>query len=462
MRSNVILGQCDTKEEVSSEQLFSGLMLRWTALTRTEQVVTALITLIPLWWLLGWKHNFFLLAIGLIGYDYWRNKKIRLAAPSLSVVTLFIFCLYTLISRYFYEIYDGDSLSPNAILSALNSFAGPAGILWYIESHKIRIRWQVVAWSFSVVAVQMLLFWLVIYFGWGQDNYSPPRSLYGLLTNKPRTYVPGAGNSNYLIPYFATDESLIPGLVRYIYFFPGPESLALVAGFITVLALDIKNKLWSSSLFVAACFILLTSGTRSVLVTLPLVFAARAFLTVGKTFGIWFLCALIATISFASLSVPPVTNALFDTFIDTADVVNRTRADSTEVRSDIYRGTIDGILTGTNRQFWLGRVSTGDTVLPGYDPARIGSHSFWLGTLLYRSGAFGTLIFLVFWMSLVWSIYQERSSKPAVCLLALLIFTLTFMVMEIEMPVMPLVLLCVVMRQREPDSPKPNLLFSGS
>jgi hypothetical protein len=462
MRVNLLPEQRDTSDAIRDDQLFSGIMLRWHSLTRSEQVVTALITLIPLWWLLGWKHNFFLMAIALIGYDYWRYKKIRLTTPSLPVVTLLVFCLYTLISRYFYEVYDGDSLSPNAILSALNSYAGPAGILWYIESHQIRIRWQVVAWSFSVVAVQMLLFWMVICFGWSQDNYSPPRSLYGLLTNKPKTYVPGAGNSNYLIPYFATDESLIPGLVRYIYFFPGPESLALVAGFITVLALDIKNKLWSSLLFVAACFILLTSGTRSVLVTLPLVFAARAFLSVGKTFVNWFLCALIATISFASLSVPPLTNAFFDTFVDTADVVSRTRADSTEVRSDIYRGTIDGILTGTNRQFWLGHVSTGDTVLPGYDPARIGSHSFWLGTLLYRSGAFGTLIFLVFWMSLAWSIYQERSSKPAVCLLALLIFTLTLMVMEIEMPVMPLVLLCVVMRQREPERSTPNLLFSGS
>ncbi|MGJ3245674.1 MAG: hypothetical protein ACFE0I_06310 [Elainellaceae cyanobacterium] len=452
MHLNLLSKQSDTEKGIRNEPLFSGGLLQWRVLTQSEKVVSASIVLIPLWWLLGWPHMPVLMVMGLIGYDYWQHKKIRLKFPSLPVISLFAFCLYTLFSRYFSTIYDGGSLSPNAIFSALNPYGGPAVILWYIQSHKIRGRWQVVAWSFSVVAVAMLLFWSVIYVGWGQANYDPPRSLYGILTNKSRTYVPGAGNSNYLIPYFATDESLIPGLVRYIYFFPGPEALALVAGFISLLALDIKNKIWSGSLFLAACFILLTSGTRSVIVVLPLVFAVRTLFTVGKTFGFWFLCALIATLSFSSLSVPPITQTLFNTFVDTTEIVGSARADSTEVRSEIYQGTIDGILEGSERQFWLGYVKTGDTILLGYDPARIGTHSFWLGTLLYRAGVIGSLIFLVFWVSIIWTVYQERSTKPVVCLLTFLLFMLTFMVMEIEMPVMPIALLCVVMHQSKPSS----------
>lgn len=444
-----MLAKTNLENAVGDEPLFSNFLLRWSVLTQSEKVVSALITLIPVWWLLGWQNLFILMATSLVMYDYWQHKRVQLRFPSLSVVSLLVFCLYTLYSRYFYSVYNGGSLSPNAILSALNSYAAPAVILWYIQSHKTRIRWQVVAWSFSVVALAMLLFWCVIYFVWGQSSYSPSRSLYGILTNKSKTYVAGAGNSNYLIPYLPTDESLIPGLIRYVYFFPGPEALALVAGFISLLSLDIKNKIWSSLLFVSAGLILLTSGTRSMVVALPLVLAIRTLFTARKTFGLWFICALIATLSFSSLSVPFITNTLVNTFADTTEAVGGVRADSTEVRNDIYQGTIDGILEGSDRQFLLGYVTTGATVLPGYDPARIGSHSFWLGTLLYRSGVVGSLIFLVFWVSLIWTVYQERSSKPTVCLLTFLMFTLTFTVMEIEMPVMPLVLLCVVMDQPE-------------
>lgn len=439
-------------------QLFHGVLLNWQTLTQSEKVVTGLIVLIPLWWLLGWKHSFILIAMGLIAYDMRQHGKFVLKPPSISTVTLLVFCIYTLLSQYFYSALRGGSLSPNSVLAPLNTYGGAAVILWYLQSHTIRIRWQIVAWSFSVVMLLMLLFWGVIYVGWQQAHYDPPRSLYGLLTGKSKTYVPGAGNSNYLIPYFATDESFLPGFIRYVYFFPGPEALALVAGFVSLLALDIKHKTWAVSLFVCSIFILLTSGTRSVLIILPPVLIGRGLLATRKTVGAWFLCLLLATISFTTLLVPPITHHLFDTFINTAEAAGEARADSTEVRGDIYRGTLDGIAHSSNRQFFLGYVRTGKTVLPGYDPARIGSHSFWLGTLLYRSGVVGTLIFLTFWLSLIWYIYQDPFRKPSVCLFTFALLSLALIVMEIEMPVMPIALLCVAMKdeQESPAGLKPQ------
>ncbi|MEO0984901.1 MAG: hypothetical protein AAFY20_05060 [Cyanobacteria bacterium J06639_14] len=443
MYSDTAFGQTRPTRSRKSEPLFAGIGLRWQTLTQSEKVVTLLITLTPLWWLMGWKHVFILIAMGVLAYDVRQYGNVRLKCPHLSVIALLVFCLYTLLSQYFYSAYQGDSLSPNAVLSPLNTYAGPAAILWYLQSHKIRIRWQVIAWSFTVVTLLMILFWGVIYFGWHQVHYEPPRSLYGALTGKSKTYVPGAGNSNYLIPYFPTDESFIPGFVRYVYFFSGPESLALVAGFISLLALEIKSKKWSILLFSTAVFILLTSGTRSVVMILPLILLIRGLFTTRTAFGPWFLCALLATGSFTTLSVPSITNSLLDTVTRTAEVAGEARADSTAVRGDIYQGTLDGLVQSSNRQFFWGYVTTGETVLPGYDPARIGSHSFWLGTLLYRSGVIGTLIFIVFWLSLIWHVYQHASAKPIVCRLIFIMLTLCLVVMEIEMPVMAIALLCV-------------------
>lgn len=441
--------QRESTSTLKSEALFSNLLLNWSILTQSEKVTTLLITLIPLWWLMGWKHFFILLAMALIADNLWQQGKIRLKYPSLAVIALLLFCGYTLIAQYLYNAYQNSSFSPNAILSALNSYAGPAVILWYLQSHHIRIRWRVVAWSLSVLTLLMVLFWVVIYVGWQQIHYDPPRSLYGLLTGKSTIYVPGAGNSNYLIPYFSTDESFIHGFVRYVYFFSGPEALALISGFTAILALDLKHRVWSSLLFIAATFILLTSGTRSVVILLPLMLTIRGFLVIRQSLGAWFFCALLATLSFTIFSVPAVTHGALDVFTNTVEIAGEARADSTEVRGDIYRGTLEGIAHSSNQQFLFGYVTTGKTVLPGYDPARIGSHSFWLGTLLYRSGMVGSLIFLVFWVSL--TAQMLRQSAPTACRLIVILLTFSLAVMEIEMPVMAILLLCVVIHQKNPS-----------
>ncbi|MEL6232620.1 MAG: O-antigen ligase family protein, partial [Cyanobacteria bacterium J06627_3] len=283
-------------------------------------------------------------------------------------------------------------------------------------------------------------------------HYDPPRSLYGLLTGKSELYVPGAGNSNYLIPYFATDESFIHGFVRYVYFFSGPEALALIAGFTSLLALELKPRIWSIGLFAIAIFILLTSGTRSVVIVLPLILIVHGLFSLRNSWGTWFLCLFLATLSFTTLSMPPITNYLFDTVTNTVEAVGETRADSTEVRGDIYRETLDGIMQGSNRQFFGGHVTTGKTVLPGYDPARIGSHSFWLGTLLYRSGVIGSFIFVVFWLSLIWITCRRSAQSLSICRPLFILLTVSLIVMEIEMPVMAIALLCVVMQDKSSNS----------
>ncbi|NET62923.1 MAG: hypothetical protein F6K63_00340 [Moorea sp. SIO1G6] len=430
-----------------SDRLFSGLLPRWSILTQTEKVVCLLVALTPLWWLLGWKHFMFLIGIGLIAYEKYSRGEVRLRRPSVAVIGFLAFCVYSLISKYFYALYHHNTLSPNAILSQLNSWIGPAIILWYIQSKNLRVRWQIVAWAFSVVVALMVVLWAVIFFVWHQAYYDPPRSLYGFLTGKSRVFVPGAGNSNYLMPYFPTDEAILPGLVRYVYFFPGPESLALTVGFTSLLALDLKNRLWSVLLFSASIFILLTSGTRSVVLTLPLVLCLRYLLTAGQTFGLWFLCGLIAVTSFTTLSIPPVTNIIFNSVVSTAEAAGEARADSTEVRGEIYRRTIDGIVNSSNTVFLLGHVKTGEGVLPGYAPAVVGSHSFLLGTLLYRSGVIGTSLFAISWISLILWLYKTKSDRPMAGLLIFIIFSLTFCVMECELPVMPISLLCVLMQK---------------
>lgn len=439
----------DTALVNEGESLFSGIWLNWSVLTQAEKIVCLLISGIPLWWLYGWKHVFILLGLSLFAYDAWRDRKLSLTIPSVCVISGLTFGFYTLLSRYFYEAFTGGSLSPNEVLSALNSWIGPALILWYVQSRHIRVRWQVIAWAFSTVVIWMLVLWAVIFFVWKQGSYDPPRSFYGLATGKPLIYVPGAGNSNYLIAYFYTDESLIPGMVRYVYFFPGPESLALTVSFISLLALDLKNRLWSVLLFTGAIFILLTSGTRSVTLTLPIIYSLRFVLVTWKSFGAWLVCSLIATLTFSIFLLPPVTDVVFNQVLGTAEAAGEARADSTEVRGEIYSQTLEEVMESSNAKFFFGHVNTGRGVLPGYEPAKVGTHSLILGTMIYRAGVVGTLIFAVHWITFVWTAWKNYDEKPLAFILIFIIFSMTFITMEIELPVMPIAILSVIAYEPE-------------
>ncbi|MBE9215127.1 O-antigen ligase family protein [Plectonema cf. radiosum LEGE 06105] len=432
------------KKTTDCDGLFSGIWICWGELTQSEKIVCAYITLIPLWWMWGWRLYFVFLVAGIIIYELREKREIRLQRPSAAVIGIIGYGLYVLIVGYFYREAQGTRLNFNAVISPLNNIVCFGLLLWYVQDRKIRIRQQVVFWSFSIAIAMMLLMWGVIYFGLHQAHYIPPRSIYGLLTGKSGEYEPGDGNSNFLMPYFPTDES-IGGLVRYVYFFPGPEALALVMGFVSLLSLDIKNRLWSFFLLFGSAFLLLTSGTRAVWVSLPIVLGLRYLFTTGKVFGPAFICGLLAIVSFSSLSVPIISNGVIDKITNTAEATANARADSTEVRGEIYRLTMEGIENAENSQLIFGHVVNGEGVLPGYEPAKVGTHSFILGTLLYRGGLLGTGFFLTFWFSLLWWLYQTRYDRPS-CLFVFVLFSLTFATMELEMPVLPISLLCVMLR----------------
>jgi hypothetical protein len=385
--------------------------------------------------------------VSLFTYEFLNKGSLRLQRPSLFVIAGIAAGVYEILSVLFYGMYNDYPLTPRAVLNSVMSWAAPVAVLWYVKSHDIRVRLRVVAWAFSVIVALMLILWLVIFFVWRQKDYVPYRSLFGLLTGKSAVFEAGAGNSNYLMPYFPTDESLIPGVLRYVFFFHGPESLALVVSFIALLALDLKNRLWSLLLLSISYFLLMTSGTRSAFIVLPLVIIVRYLLTANKVFGLPFVFGMIAVVSFTTLSIPPVTNLVFSKAANTAEAAGSARADSTEVRGEIYRRTWEGFVDGSDAQLFFGHVVKGETVLPGYAPAQVGSHSFLLSTLLYRSGFLGTGIFLTYWASLILWLYTTRSGRPMSCLLMFLLFSLTFAVMEFESVVMPITLICATVRE---------------
>lgn len=432
-----------TDNTPGNSNLFSGIWIRWNSLTFAEKVVCTNITLIPLWWMWGWRFYFIFLVAGIVIYEWYNNKEIRISRPSIAAITIIGYGLYVLIVRYFYAKMEGLPLNFHTLMSPINNVIFFGLSLWYVQDRKIRIRVSVVCWAFTVLIVTMLLTWAVIYIGLNQADYVAPLSIYGVLTGKSGEFTPGDGNSNYLMPYFPNDES-IGGMVRYLYFFTGPEALALVMGFVCLLSLDIKNRFWSIFLSLGSIFLLVTSGTRSVWVSLPIVLCFRYLFTAGKIFGPAFVCGLLAIISL-SISVPDISNAVVDNIMNTAEKTANARADSTEVRGEIYRLTIKGIENADNSQFVFGHVFNGEGVLPGYKPAQVGTHSFILGTLLYRGGLVGTMLFVTFWLSLLRWLYQTRYNRPT-CLFVFVLFSLTFITMELEMPVLPITLLCIMLR----------------
>ena len=435
-----------SKKTPEDSDLFSGIWIHWAKLTFAEKVVCANIILIPLWWMWGWRLYFVFLVAGIVIYEWYNNKEIRLSRPSTAAIGIIGYGLSVLIVRYFYAEMEGLPLNFHTVMSPINNVIFFGLSLWYVQDRKIRIRLSAVCWAFTVLIATMLVTWVVIYFGLKQANYIAPHSIYGVLTGKSGEFTPGDGNSNYLMPYFPTDES-IGGMVRYVYFFTGPEALALVMGFVCLLSLDIKNRFWSIFLLLGSVFLLLTSGTRSVWLSLPIVLGLRYLFTAGKIFGPAFVCGLLAIISL-SMSVPVITNAVADNLMNTAEKTANQRADSTEVRGEIYRLTIKGIENADNSQIIFGHVFNGEGVLPGYKPAQVGTHSFILGTLLYRGGLLGTMPFVIFWFSLLRWLYKTRYDRPS-CLFVFVLFSLTFVTMELEMPVLPITLLCIMLRKKE-------------
>ncbi|MGF1676608.1 MAG: hypothetical protein ACFCUV_23465, partial [Rivularia sp. (in: cyanobacteria)] len=170
------------KKTTDCDSLFSGIWIRCRELTQSEKIVCGYITLIPLWWVWGWRLYFVFLVAGIIIHELREKREIRLQRPSAAVIGIIGYGLYVLIVAYFYREAQGSRLNFNAVISPINNIVCFGLLLWYVQDRKIRIRQQVVFWSFSIVIITMLLMWGVIYFGLDQANYIPPRSIYGLLT----------------------------------------------------------------------------------------------------------------------------------------------------------------------------------------------------------------------------------------------------------------------------------------
>ena len=440
--AQIFADELEQRQQGHNQPLFAGIRLKWGSLTQAEKVVCLLILLIPLWWLWGWSYLSNFLAMGLMIYD-WRYKGgIKLSKPNNVVIFAFLFGFYLLICKYFYAEYHHDPQDVRDLVGVISLWFFSNFVLWYVQSNRIRVRFQVVAWSLTVVVVQMLVLWLFIVVVLKQGSYTPARSIFAMLTGKAAVYIPGSGTRNFLMPYFSTDGSFIPGLVRYNFFFERPETFSLVASLLVLMAFDLKNRLWFFSLLSLSFFLLCLSGTRSVIIALPLILGIRYLATASKTFGVAFVLAAIALVSFIGLSVPTITNVVENELTNTIEVTANARPSSTDVRAEIYQRTWERITDASDSNLFFGHVVRGETVLPGYAPAQIGSHSFYLSTLLYRSGVIGTILFSLFWISLLSWFYQRRQQQPLFCLLMLLLFSLTFCVMEWESVVMPIILIC--------------------
>ncbi len=419
--------------------VYRGL-IRWRALTEAEQIFCSCIVLTPLWWLMGWGYQLLLWSAIVFVNQIIRNGTLGLKhPPNLTVISIFIFGVY----RAICTTINSGQIRPSFILDPLSNLCCLGLIIWFLQSKNIRIRLQALAWAFSVLAIEMLVFWVVAQLVLKAPHYTPSLSLFGYLTNKRERFIPGAGNGNYLLPYFP-DDKVAAGFSRFSFFFPGPESFALLVGFIGLIALDLKNRSWSITLFFTSAFLLFISATRSNWIAFPIILVIRYLMTIGKGMQSWVIFSLIAVVSFISLSLPPATDFIVNSFTNTVESTGNARADSTEVRGLIYQRTWETITTEPE-DFVLGRGIRGPTVLPGYAPAQIGSHSFILGTLFYRSGLIGSSIFLTFWVSLILYLYRTRKDRPICCLLMIFYITLTFSVMELESTVPLILMMCVAL-----------------
>lgn len=430
------------------EKLFTGVFLRWQALTTTEKVVCANIVLLPVWWLVGiTNYLFLLLSLGIVVYEWLSYGKLSLKRPSWAVIALFAFYAYESLDTLFVfldaypsiDIPSGLVVSANNVIKSGFQFCIPF-LVWYIQSNNTKVRLEVVAWACSVSIIQMFIGWVVFQFAFPSWIASPPRNLYAILTGKSG-FTPGDVNgwTNYLAFY---DEE------RVRFFFGHYQAAAAFLGFVGLIAVELKNRLWSCLVFAGCIFLLILIGSRSVWLVLPISLMIRFFITLVK----WRLTALvfgcIAIFSFVTLSIAPVTDVIFSTYTDTTSAVADARAGSTEARSKVYKATLKKI----PEKPIFGYKVEGEPAREGpsvfvVDPPRIGSHSFILGDLLYKRGLLGMGMFITFWGSLITWFYETRTARPMCWIPILALFSLQSAVTNIQFPMIMGTLLCMVIRQ---------------
>lgn len=414
------------KEQMLSPLLNKRGILDWQGLTQAEKVVSLIIILVPLIWMAGlYRYLGGLICFGGLYYEYKHYKKIRLGYPNLLVTSLMAFTAYQCVGLLMFSLATQD-VTISTVVRRSMFWVPTTLILWYTQFHRIKVRLEPVAWAFSVLALEMFSFWFVGQVILGGNVFDPPRTLFSLLSgNASGSYTAGKGLENYLIPYRPEDEVFF-GFARWSYFFVIPELAGIISAFMALIALDLRNRRWSCYLLISGLFLSIMSGTRAVWLGLPAVILLRFIFLFGRTKGYVIPLLILALCSFITLTNPIVTNAIIDSYEQTAESVSSYRADSSDVRGEIYAQTLEAIPDRLLLGYWI----PGETVLPGFDLGRIGTHSFVISSLLYRLGLVGTFLFLAFWLSLIKSLLIKSHSRPLVGLCTVTLYSLLSLPME--------------------------------
>ncbi|MBW4643616.1 MAG: O-antigen ligase family protein [Goleter apudmare HA4340-LM2] len=416
-----------TSTNANSDVLFQGIWLRWTTLTRAEKVVCIGIICTPLWWFIGWGVIPFLWVVSIAIYEYLVYQKIRLSKPSTEAIAIMLFALNSMVA---YTL-NSPEFAPRAWINPFLTWGCGGLLLWYLQSHQIRVRLQVAAWAFSVLICMMMLWWLFFHFLLAEPNFIPLRTLYAIIFDKG-AYDPSKLGSvgNFLVPYMA-NENGFGGLRRYTFFFPHPTTSSFVIGFAGLIALDIKKRTWSLPIVAFCSFLIIICQARNSWLALPIVLIVRWLFITGKSKGVTFILMLSAIISFSTLCVPTVTDWLIETRTNTVEATSNFRKDSTEIRNLIYQRTWESVIEEPSL---IGRGINGVSVQPGYEFAAIGTESFILGTLLYKSGFLGTGLFLTYFTFFLAGLYKTHSERPSGAFLVLLYLGITSLVTEFDTP----------------------------
>ncbi|MBW4689886.1 MAG: O-antigen ligase family protein [Komarekiella atlantica HA4396-MV6] len=448
MKQNVPLNAFPSRTNNSSQQLFSGILIRWQVLSHAEKVVCLGIILIPLWWIISWGMMLLFCVIGIAIYELWNHKTIRLSKPSLEVIAILFFAIYTVISRGT----NSREVTLRLLLDPLFDFGSAGLLLWYIQSHKIRIRLQVIAWAFSIVICLMVLWWAFFHFVLSEPYYTPPRTLYALFTDKA-AYNPNQLTSvgGFLVPYYPDDKSFA-GLARHTFFFPHPTVSSFAIGFAGLIFLDLKNRYVSLGLASICVLLILIAQTRNAWVALSIVFVVRWLIISGKERGITFILILFSITIFATFSIPQGTDYVTETYTNSVEATSNLRKESTEGRQLIYERTWERFI----EEPLFGHGVNGPSVTPGYEFARIGTESFILGTLFYKSGLLGTGAFLIFYISFLGKLYQTRHDRPICSFMMLLYLSLASTVTEFMGPELFIPLLCTILQVPNTNQLKAN------
>lgn len=438
MKQQSYISSTFARKNKYDNSLFKGVRLRWELLSQAEKVVCLGILLIPFWWCIGWSSVLFLWVSGIAAWEIKNHRKIRLTKPSISVVALILFALY----QVFTYLINTPAILPRSIIDPFFSWGCGGLLLWYIQTHKIRVRLQVVAWAFSVIIFLMLIWWVFFCIILSEPYYIPPRTLYALLTNKGG-YDPSKLGSinNFLVPYYSTHTGF-GGLARHTFFFPHPTVSSFTIGFAGLIVLD-TNKRYFSYFFLLICgFLILIAQTRNAWLAIPVVLIVRWLITNFKKRGFTFILTIFAITSFITLSLPQVTDYITETYTNSVEATSNFRKDSTEGRQLVYQRTWEHFL----EEPLIGHGLDGAEVMPGYEFAKIGTESFILGTLFYKAGLIGTGIFMTFFISFMTDIFRTVNDRPICCFMMIIYLALVSTVTEFMGIEIFFLLLCKIMK----------------